>query len=198
MRPSTRFWTLLALVAATAVLALAAAADSPSNSTQGSLKGPETAIRGDLVDLHVAFSARSDATFQETQGVSGSAGGMLNVQPDAETNPLVPPVGNVPMSCLNVDGNVAVMTGTVSEPISTSEYTGAPWFRPANWWIVGAYLVVIDNGESAPAQMYWGFFVNPDKNHVISTPRCFGGGLAPSVLLPVEQGHANVRAASDD
>jgi hypothetical protein len=123
---------------------------------------------------------------------------MLNVEPNAETNPLVSPVGNVPMSCLNVDGNVAVMTGTVSEPISTNDYTGAPWYRPADWWIVGAYLVVIDNGEAAPAQMYWGFFVNPDQSHVISTPRCFGGGLAPSVLLPVEQGHANVRNAGGD
>jgi hypothetical protein len=123
---------------------------------------------------------------------------MLNVEPNAETNPLVPPVGKVPMSCLNVDGNVAVMTGTVSEPISTNDYTGAPWFRPANWWIVGAYLVVVENGDAAPAQMYWGFFVNPDKDHVISTPRCFAGGLAPSVLLPVERGHANVRGASDD
>jgi hypothetical protein len=46
--------------------------------------------------------------------------------------------------------------------------------------------------------MYWGFFVNPDKDHVISTPRCFGGGLTATVLLPVVQGHANVRSASTD
>ena len=196
MRASARLCTLLALVATAALVALPAAAESPFNSAQGSLKGSETAIRGDLVDLHVAFSAWSDATFQETQGVSGSAGGMLNVQPNAETNPLVPPVGRVHMSCLNVQGNVAVMTGTVSEPISTNDYTGAPWYRPANWWIVGAYLVVIDNGDTTSAQMYWGFFVNPDKDHAISTPRCFAGGLAPGVLPPVEQGHANVRSAT--
>ena len=197
MKPSALLWALPALVAVIAVLALPAAADSPFNSAQGSLKGPETGIRGDLVNVHVVFSAWSDASFQETQGASGSADGMVNVQPNAETNPLVPPIGNVEMSCLNVHGNVAAMTGTVSEPISTNDYTGAPWYRSANWWIVGASLVVIDNGD-APPQMYWGFFVNPDKNHVISTPRCFGGGLAPSVLLPVEQGHANVRSASDD
>jgi hypothetical protein len=147
------------LVAATALLALPAAAESPFNSTQGSLKGLETAIRGDLVDLHVAFSAWSDASFQQTQGASGSAGGMLNVEPNAETNPLVPPVGNVPMSCLNVDGNVAVMTGTVSEPISTNDYTGAPWFRPPT------------GGSSAPT--WWWSTTGPPP-----PPRCTGDSLS--------------------
>ena len=179
-----------------ALVAFPASADSPFNSAEGSVKGSETAIRGDLVELRVAFSAQSDASFQETQGNSGGAGGMLNVQPNAESNPLVPPLGRVATSCLNVHGNTAVMTGTVTEPISTNDYTGAPWYRPANWWIVGAYLVVIDNEPTAPSQMYWGFFVNPDKDHVISTGRCFGGGLAPTVLPPIEQGHANVNSST--
>jgi hypothetical protein len=187
----------IAALALMAALAFPAAADSPYNSAQGSVKGPETGIRGDIVDVRAAFSAWSDAAFQATQGASGSAGGMINAQPNAETNPLVPDLGRVQISCLNVQGNVAVMTGTVSEPISTNEFTGAPWYRPANWWIVGAYLVVVDNGEAAPAQMFWGFFVNPDRNHVISTPRCFAGGLAPSVLLPVDEGHANVHSAAE-
>src|SRR5262249_23320905 len=119
-------------------------------------------------------SARSDPSFQETQGNSSGAGGMLNVQPNAETNPLVPPLGRLAMTCLNAHGNAAVMTGTVTDPTSTNDYTGAPWYRPAKWWIVGAYRVVIDNEPTAPSQMYWGFFVNPDKDHVISTGRCFG------------------------
>ena len=110
----------LAALALVAALAFPAAADSPYNSAQGSVKGPETLIRGDVVDVRAAFSASSDATFQETQGASGSAGGMINAQPNAETNPLVPDLGRVQVSCLNVQGNVAVMTGTVSEPISSS------------------------------------------------------------------------------
>ena len=90
----------LAALALVAALAFPAAADSPYNSAQGSVKGPETLIRGDVVDVRAAFSASSDATFQETQGASGSAGGMINAQPNAETNPLVPDLGRVQVSCL--------------------------------------------------------------------------------------------------
>jgi hypothetical protein len=110
-------------------------------------------------------------------------------------NPVVPDIGRVELSCLNIQSNVATMTGTVQDPVSTDAFTGAPWFRPPGWWIVGAYLVVVDNGD-APPQMFSGFFVNPDKTHVISTPRCFGGGLVPAALLPVDAGHVEVRSAA--
>ena len=198
MRTVTRISaTTIGVIGVLAIGALPAGAESPFNSTQGSVKGTEPALRGDPVDLHVVFSAWSDSSFQATQGASGSAGGMINVQPNAGMHPVVPPLGRVEMSCLNVQGNTAVMTGTVTEPISSNAYTGAPWYRPGNQWIVGAYLVVIDNGDTAQAQMYWGFFVNPDKNHAITIGRCFNrAGLTPTVLPWVEDGHVNINNAT--
>ena len=62
---------------------------------------------------------------------------------------------------------------------------------PPNEWIVGAALVVIANGGTAPDQISFGYLVNPHKNHVISTPRCIGSGLVGS-LRAVEEGHINV------
>jgi len=121
---------------------------------------------------------------------------MINLQPNAAAAPGEPAVGRVPVSCLNVFGNKAIMTGTASAPISSNGFTGPPFDAPPNEWIVGAALAVIDNGI-APAIVVWGFFVNPDPTHVISTPRCFGPGLdLPAFRRPIEAGHVNVTSSS--
>jgi hypothetical protein len=183
----------VAALAGVAALAIPASADSPNNSAQGAIT---FFAPGPGADIHIAFSATSDATFQSTHGVSGDAGGMLNLQPDAHSLTNEPAVGRVGVSCLNVvNGNEAIMTGTVSEPISTNAFTGPPLNAPPNEWIVGASLVVIDNGGATPDQADWGYFVNPDSGHVITTTRCFGSGLIHQ-LLPLEHGHANVSSAA--
>jgi hypothetical protein len=184
------FASATALVALIGIgaLAVTAWAGSPNNSAQGAF----TAVTSFGADAHIAFSASSDATFQATHGTSGSAHGMMNFEPSAQSLTVEPAVGRVGVSCLNVvNGNEAIMTGTVSDPISTNAFTGPPLNAPPNEWIVGATLVVIANGGTAPDQISFGYFVNPDENHVISTPRCFGSGLVGN-LRTVEHGHINV------
>jgi len=180
--------TALAVVAGFAVTA---SADSPNNSAQGSVT--YFAALG-TTDIHVAFSAGSDQVFQASHGADGSAQGMINFQPSSQSDTVDPALGRVSVSCLNVVGNEAFMTGTASEPISSNAFTGAPHFLPPNEWIVGGWLSVLDNGGTGSDRTGSGFFLNADKNHVISTPRCFGSLPGPSE--PIENGHVNVYSAA--
>lgn len=174
---------VLALLGASAV----PAAGSRDNSTQGALT-----YFGGVTDVHIAFSASSDVLFQASQGASGSADGMMNFQPNSH-DAVDPQVGKVSVTCLNVVGDQAFMTGTASSPISTNAFTGPPHNLAPNQWIVGVWLHVVGNGGASPDQVVAGFFVNADPSHAITTSRCFGSLSA--VPLPAESGHVNVDAA---
>ena len=139
--------TALAALIGIGALAVTASADSPNNSAQGAF----TAVTSFGARAHIAFSATSDAAFQATHGTSGGADGMMNFEPNAQSLTVEPAVGRVRVSCLNVvNGNEAIMTGTVSDPISTNAFTGPPLNAPPNEWIVGAALVVIATEARLP------------------------------------------------
>jgi hypothetical protein len=173
-----------------AALAVAGSADSPSDSVRGAATYVLPVVADSSVGphatgtLHVAFSAQS--------GPAGeSPTGMMNFQPNAQREADDPfeggqDLGTVAITCLNVSGNQAFMTGTLSTPISTNLYPNLP----PNEWIVGASLHVVDNGGPGSDQIAGGYFVNTDEHHVITPTRCYGS-FSPS-LFTVAQGQVNV------
>jgi hypothetical protein len=80
--------TALAAFIGIGALAVTASADSANNSAQGAF----TADTSFGADAHIAFSATSDAVFQASHGTSGSADGMMNFEPSAQSLTVEPAV----------------------------------------------------------------------------------------------------------
>ena len=148
---------------------------SPVSSDQGSLlkgSGPSATGQGRISGTNRVFA------FNAVTHPDGSVSGQGQITYTHNGNDVKI---HFNVDCLTVNGNVAILQGTVRKVIGYPEYSGVPFWGK-----------VVDNGEgsnSNPDETTFWYYCEPETQ--CDLPEC--GGELDVDLYPIEAGNIQVR-----